>query len=119
MPFLTPSLQAGAWQMLPVHTWLSQSLLAWHALPSPQGLHLPPPQSRSVSKPFFSPSLQAEARHTLPLQTLLAQSSWALQPCPSLHLVAQGPPQSMSPSLTPPGLFKMPSVQVPGWHLPL
>jgi hypothetical protein len=60
-PFLTPSLQAGAWHTLPVHTPLEQSAATPQALPVAHFVLQLPPQSTSVSVPFFTVSVQLGA----------------------------------------------------------
>src|SRR5207253_2195365 len=61
VPFLTPSLQVGAWHVT-LQTPFWQSLAAPQATPVPQVLPSPtqstPPQSTPVSLPFLTPSLQ-------------------------------------------------------------
>src|SRR6185312_12632485 len=73
-----------------LHTPLAQSVLATQCLVAAQPLHVPPPQSRSVSRPFCLVSLQlaaTQAPHGTPPgqvidseQTSLAQSSLLVQP---------------------------------------
>jgi hypothetical protein len=84
VPFLTPSIQEGAWQTLPVQTplWQSEAL--------PQALlpaHPPhePPQSTSVSSPFFAPSVHPAATHWPTWHALDRQSPAAAQCFPSAH----------------------------------
>src|SRR5690348_13696542 len=63
VPFCTPSVQLGVWQVLPPlgpeHTWLVQSPMSTHFLPSAQALQAPP-QSLSVSVPSCVPSPQLD-----------------------------------------------------------
>src|SRR5436853_367188 len=51
-PFWMPSLQVGTWQWPSTQLRLEQSLPTLHARPSLQRVHVPPPQSTSVSAPF-------------------------------------------------------------------
>jgi hypothetical protein len=57
LPFFTLSVQVDCWQTPPVHTRLLQSLGALQAWPAPQGWHVVPPQSVSVSAPFLTKSV--------------------------------------------------------------
>jgi hypothetical protein len=61
VPFLTPSAQVGAWQMLPVQTPLTQSLPEEQPPPVPHLFGQLPPQSTPVSVPFLTPSAQVGA----------------------------------------------------------
>jgi hypothetical protein len=54
LPFLTPSLHLGVWQVT-LQTPLVQSEASPHCSPSAHLLQLPP-QSTSVSDPFLTPS---------------------------------------------------------------
>jgi hypothetical protein len=60
-PFLTPSLQLGAWHTLPAHDALAQSAPVRQALPGAQRVAQPPLQSTSVSVPFATPSVHVGA----------------------------------------------------------
>jgi hypothetical protein len=98
-PLRTVSVQLGAWQTLPVHTLLPQSV------PAPQpwpGTHLfgqPDPQSTSDSVPFFTVSVHVGAWQTPPVHTLPPQSLPEVQCWPDAHFVVHEPPQSVSLSL--------------------
>jgi hypothetical protein len=85
--------------MLPVQTWLEQSLDAEHVLLSAQALLHDPPQSMSVSLPFLTMSLHLGAWQMRPVQTPLEQSLDAEHALPSLQALHAPPPQSMSVSL--------------------
>jgi hypothetical protein len=69
IPFLTPSLQVGTWQVPLEQTWLWQSVNVSHAAPFEQAGHAPPPQSTPVSEPFVTASLQDGAWQIPPVQT--------------------------------------------------
>ena len=76
LPFLTPSVQLGAWQRWVVagHTWLVQSFGSRQPRLSAQGLLQLDPQSTSVSLPFFTPSLQLVGWQVPFEQAALSQS---------------------------------------------
>jgi hypothetical protein len=57
LPFLTPSVQAGAAHTLAEHTPLLQSVPALHASVAAHLAEQEPPQSTSVSSPLCVPSL--------------------------------------------------------------
>ena len=61
LPFCTPSLHDGGWQVagVPEQTPVVQSPPIRHSSPGTQRLHRPPPQSTSVSLPSFCPLPQA------------------------------------------------------------
>src|SRR5262249_26805848 len=81
--------------------------------PGPQGPHVAPPQSTSVSSPFFTVSSHAGTWQTMLVHTPLWQSGAATHIRPSLHGPQSGPPQSTSVSLA----FCTPSTQVGSAHL--
>src|SRR5438876_1032035 len=58
LPFLSPSVQPGATQLIPTQTDEAQSPAMRHPLPTSHLLVHDPPQSTSVSPPFFTPSVQ-------------------------------------------------------------
>ena len=99
LPFFTPSVQLGAWQVWVAarHTWLVQSLASAQPLLSAHGLLQLDPQSTSVSLPFFTPSLQLVAWH-VPLEQLALLQSLVLRQCCPVMQRAQPmvPPQSTS-----------------------
>jgi hypothetical protein len=104
LPFFTPSMQVGAWQVpgVPLQTLSWQSLPALHFLPSPHRAQVSlPPQSTSVSLPSRTPSAQLAATHrpmpshTLPVpsQAMPLLASVGTQAPPALHAgVAQTVP---------------------------
>ena len=61
LPFFTPSLQVGAWQVPPEQTPLVQSAATLQPFPAVQALQVLPPQSMSVSSWFCTPSVQVGA----------------------------------------------------------
>ena len=67
LPFLTPSVHDGGWQIPPWQTLLVQSTFFVQRQPKSHAGH-GPPQSLPVSKPFCLPSLQRGAAHTPPSQ---------------------------------------------------
>ena len=95
VPFFTPSVQVGTWQMLPVQTPLMQSPGPPQPPPSMQGPQFEP-QSTPVSVPFLTLSEQVAVAHLPPVQTRLSQSEFAPQSLPSAHLLQVAPPQSTS-----------------------
>jgi hypothetical protein len=110
---LTPSGQAGAWHLLPVHTPLAQSEAAAHVLPVPHRLQLSaPPQSWSVSLPFLTLSPHVGVWHTREAQTSPVQSAATLHFFPAGHAGHALPPQSRSDSVP----FKRPSLQPGAAH---
>lgn len=120
LPFLTPSLQLGGWQVpyvvgqfAPLHTPLTQSPEEQQFLPSPQVAPQLPPQSLSVSSPSFTMLAQVFTETQIPPGQLpLAQSPAAEHFCPSAHFLPAAtqvvPPQSWSVSLP----FFTPSLQL-------
>ncbi len=71
VPFSTPSLQLGVWQVPFLQTPLLQSGPPLHILPSSQAGQVPPPQSVSVSVPSWLPSVHEAFTHLpLPSQTV-------------------------------------------------
>jgi hypothetical protein len=112
VPFLTPSEQLAAWQMLPTHTPLWQSLAAKQSLPLMHLLQVAPPQSMSVSVPFLIKSAQLDAWQTLPMHTPLWQSPADEHVLPVAHLEQLAPPQSTSVSVP----FFTVSMHVGAWH---
>src|SRR5262245_49929783 len=67
----------------PLHTLFVQvmplqSVPCWHIRPSSQALHVPPPQSTSVSAPSCLPFSQGDAAHVPLVHVMLAQSLPAL-----------------------------------------
>jgi hypothetical protein len=113
-PFLAPSVQLGpdGVQTLLVHSVLTQSAPATHALPSEHLGQLGPPQSTSVSLPFLvlSEQLVLGAVQRLLLHRALEQSAAPLHALPVAHFGHAGPPQSMSVSEP----SRVPLVQVAG-----
>lgn len=104
VPFSTVSVQVGAWQILPVHTLLTQSLPVLHDFPFPHLEQVAPPQSMADSEPFLTLSVQVGAWQTLPVHTPLTQSPPTLQAPPVLQPLHVPPPQSIAvsePFLTP------------------
>jgi hypothetical protein len=59
-PFLTLSVQLGAWHVPPAHEPLAQSVPSVHVAPTAQG-EQPGPQSTSASLPFLTLSTQVGA----------------------------------------------------------
>jgi hypothetical protein len=113
LPFLTVSVQVGAWQVT-LHTPLAQSLGKPQVPPVAQRWQVvAPPQSTSLSLPFLTTSVQLGTWQMLPMQILLVQSLLPPQILPLPHLVAQVPAQSTSVSVP----FLVLSVQVAAWHL--
>jgi hypothetical protein len=114
VPFLTPSLQAAAWQTPLLHTLLVQSPPITQARVAPQGAHAPPPQSVSVSVPFLIASLHVAVMQArvVASQLRLTQSAGKRQFSKSSHGGQLVPPQSTSVSVP----FRNVSVQPGIWH---
>src|SRR6266487_303186 len=85
VPFSTPSMHVGFWQMLVVHTPLEQSAASLHAFIGAQATHAPPPQSTSVSVPFLTLSAQPAFWQTFVVQTPFWQSVPVAHPLPAAH----------------------------------
>ena len=113
-PFFALSEQVAAWQMLVVHTALSQSLAPVQAAPLAQGGQAGPPQSTSDSPWFKTLSVQLGARQVPITQLALEQSDPLAHFLPAAHFGQDAPPQSVSVSLP----FLIESVQVAPAHLP-
>jgi len=96
VPFITPSMQVGAWQVV-AQTPDEQSVAALHFFPTAhtgQG----PPQSTSVSVPLATLSVHVGSWQALPTHTPLWQSP-ALPQMAAVGHFAQEPPQSTSLSV--------------------
>jgi hypothetical protein len=74
LPFLAPSSQRGAWQLLPVQTALAQSVASVQPRPVAQPGQ-PPPQSTPVSVPFCVKSAHVAVAQFFCVHTPLRQSS--------------------------------------------
>jgi hypothetical protein len=74
-------------------------------------VHVPPPQSTSVSAPLRTPSVHAGAWQTFPVQTPLVQSAPVVQPWPGVQS-AHVPPQSTSVSVP----LRTPSLHAGAWQ---
>jgi hypothetical protein len=117
-PFFTVSVHDAVWQTPAVHTPLAgstQSVAFAHFLPAPHAVHVPPPQSTSVSAPFWTLSLQPAPWQAPAVQTPLAQSVGKVHAEPVPHFEVHVPPQSMAVSEP----FWTPSAQPAAAHLPL
>jgi hypothetical protein len=113
-PFLTTSVQVGAWHTLLTQTPLWQSVPAEQILPVAHVGHPPPPQSTSVSVPFLTTSAHVGAWHLSgePVHTPLAQSEAPVHVLPVPHFGQDAPPQSTSVSVP----FLTTSAHVGAWH---
>jgi hypothetical protein len=117
VPFLTVSVQLGAWHKLVLlaQSELWQSPLTKHVALSGHlraGAQMPP-QSTSVSAWFCTLSVQVAAWHTSLVQTPLTQSVGLEQTSPAGHLLqVLAPPQSVPLSVP----FLALSLQVGIWH---
>src|SRR5207248_2701965 len=111
LPFLTPSLQAEAWQTPFKQTPLAQSAPPVQPWPGAQGGQAPP-QSTAVSVPFSTPSAQVAAAQIPLTQTPLAQPAPSLQCEPSAQGWGSQPFAGFPSQSKKPGLQKT-SSQVP------